>query len=72
MYGHCRECFTRIYITVESRVKSFVEKVTFGQVFSEYVGCPLSVQFRSRSILIHSSLTYHLCHKFSAMESVIK
>jgi hypothetical protein len=72
MYEDCRECFTKIYITVESRVRSFVGKMTLEQVFSEYVGCPLSVQFHSCSILIHSSLTYHLHHTFSAMESVVK
>jgi len=43
MYEHYRECFTRIYITVESRVRFFVGKMTLEQVFSEYVGCPLSV-----------------------------
>jgi len=72
MYEHYRECFTRIYIIVESRVRSFVDKVTLGQVFSECVGCPLSVQFLSCSILIHSSLTYHLRYKFAVMEGVVK
>jgi hypothetical protein len=72
MYEHYRECFTRIYVTVESWVRSFVGKITLEQVFSEYVGCPLSVLFHSYSILIHSSLTYRLHHKLSVMESVVK
>jgi hypothetical protein len=39
------------------RLRSVVDKVAVGQVFPYYLGVPLSVFFRSFSILMHSSIT---------------
>jgi len=62
MYEHYRECFTTIYIIVESRVRSFVDKVTLGQVFSECVGLSpvstVSQLLHSHSFIHHSPTTY--------------